>query len=109
MIPGAESVGILELDALIKMPMPDEDLEEEVEKELCQQATARMRAYKRSRGEEVESEVEMYEDLEPLLVQEVELEGDIVMAGPSSTALLELCCPCIILYVFVSMIQWLGP
>ncbi len=43
-----------------------------------------MRAYKQSRGEEVESEVELYEDLEPLLVQEVELEGeDIVMVGPS--------------------------
>ncbi len=28
-----ESVSILELDALIKMPMPDKDPEEEVEKE----------------------------------------------------------------------------
>ncbi len=34
MIPEAESISILELDALIKMPMPKEDLEEEVEKEL---------------------------------------------------------------------------
>ncbi len=43
-----------------------------------------MRAYRWSRGEEVESEVELYEDLEPLLVQEVELEGeDIVMVGLS--------------------------
>ncbi len=45
-----------------------------------------MRAYKWLRGEEVESKVELYEDLEPLLVQEVEVEGeDIVMAGPSGT------------------------
>ncbi len=51
-----------------------------------------MRAYRQFRGEEVESEIEMYEDLEPVLVQEVKLEGvgakgmegeDIVMAGPS--------------------------
>ncbi len=83
MVPGVDSVGIPELDALIKMPMPDEDPEEEAEKELRQQATAHMRVYRQSRGEEVESEVEMYEDLEPLLVQEVELEGDIVIAGPS--------------------------
>ncbi len=34
MIPGVESVGIPELDALIKMPMPEEDLEEEAEREL---------------------------------------------------------------------------
>ncbi len=33
MVPGMESIGVLELDALIKMPMPEEDLEEEVEKE----------------------------------------------------------------------------
>ncbi len=33
MVLGAESVGIPELDALIKMPMPEEDPEEEVEKE----------------------------------------------------------------------------
>ncbi len=47
---------------------------------------AQMRAYKQSRGEEVESEVELYEDLEPLLVQEVELEReDVVMAGLSGT------------------------
>ncbi len=51
-----------------------------------------MRAYKWSRGEEVE--VEMYEDLEPILVQEVKLEGDkekkkevvnIDIVGPSGT------------------------
>ncbi len=76
MVLGVESVSILELDALIKMPMPEEDPEEEVEKKLQQQVMARMRAYKWSKGEEVESEVEMYEDLEPVLVQEVELEGD---------------------------------
>ncbi len=76
MVPGVESVSILELDALIKMPMPEEDPEEEVEKELQQQVIARMRAYKWSKGEEVESKVEMYKDLEPVLVQEVELEGN---------------------------------
>ncbi len=90
-----ESVSIPEFDALIKMPMPDEDLEEKAEKEVWQQAMAQMRAYRRSRGEEVESEVELYEDLEPLLVQEVELEGvkekekegeDVIMAGLSSAA-----------------------
>ncbi len=75
MVPGADSVGIPELDALIKMPMPQEDPEEEAEREVRRQATARMRAYRRFRGEEVESEIEMYEDLEPVLVQEVELEG----------------------------------
>ncbi len=94
MIPGAESVGILELDMLIKMPMPDEDPEEEVEKEIHWQATAHMRAYRWSRGEEVESDAEMYEDLEPLLVQEVELEEnkekrekvvDVDIAGLSGT------------------------
>ncbi|KAK0421775.1 hypothetical protein EV421DRAFT_1746169 [Armillaria borealis] len=72
MVPGAESVGILELDVMIKMPMPAEDPEEEAEKERHRQATARMRAKKREQGEEVESEVEMYEDLELVLVQEVE-------------------------------------
>ncbi len=34
MVSGVESVGILELDALIKMPMPEEDPEEEAEKEV---------------------------------------------------------------------------
>ncbi len=34
MVPGTESVGISELDALFKMPMPNEDLAEEVEKEV---------------------------------------------------------------------------
>ncbi len=34
MVPGMESIGILELDALIKMPMPEEDPEEEAEKEV---------------------------------------------------------------------------
>ncbi len=33
MVPGTESVGIPELDTLIKMPMPEEDPEEEAEKE----------------------------------------------------------------------------
>ncbi|SJL06756.1 uncharacterized protein ARMOST_10098 [Armillaria ostoyae] len=85
MVPGAESIGILDLDAMIKMPMPVEDLEEEVEKECCQQAMARMRAKKCEKGEVVESEMEMYEDLEPVLVQEVEKEKekDVEMAGPS--------------------------
>ncbi len=92
MIPGAESIGIPELDALIKMPIPEENPEEEAEKEVRQQAMAYMRAYRWSRSEEVESEVELYEDLEPLLVQEVELEGnkekgekvvDVDIAGPS--------------------------
>ncbi len=55
---------------------------------------ARMRAYKRSRGEEVGYNGEMYEDLEPVLVQEIGLEGaqekekeveDVDMAGPSGT------------------------
>ncbi len=95
MVPGTDSIGIPELDALIKMPMPQEDLEEEAEKEVRWQATACMRAYRWFRGEEVESEIEMYEDLEPVLVQEVELERvraketegeDIVVAGPSSAA-----------------------
>ncbi len=52
MVPGVDSVGIPELDALIKMPMPDKDLEEEAEKELCRQATVHMRVYRQSRGEE---------------------------------------------------------
>ncbi len=34
MVLGMESVGIPELDALIKMLMPDKDPEEEVEKEV---------------------------------------------------------------------------
>ncbi len=34
MVSGAESISILNLDALIKMPMPELDPEEEVEKEL---------------------------------------------------------------------------
>ncbi len=38
--------------------------------------TAWMRAYKREKSEEMESEVEMYKDLEPVLVQEVELVGE---------------------------------
>ncbi len=71
MVPGTESVSIPELDVLIKMPMPDVDPEEEAEKELRQQATARMRAYNRERGIEVESEGEMYKDLESILVQEL--------------------------------------
>ncbi|KAK0429525.1 hypothetical protein EV421DRAFT_1914619 [Armillaria borealis] len=86
MIPGAESVGIPELDALIKMPIPELNLEEEVEKERCRQAMARLRAEKREKGEVVESEVEMYEDLEPVLVQEVEKgKEDVEMVGPSGT------------------------
>ncbi len=87
MVPGAASIGILELDVLIKMPLPEEDPEEEAEKEVRQQATAHMRAYRRSRGEEVENEIEMYEDLEPLLVQEVELKKgeDVHMVGLSGT------------------------
>ncbi len=96
MVLGTDSIGIPELDALIKMPMPEEDPEEETEKEVRQQATAHMRAYRRFRGEEVESEIEMYEDVELMLVQEVELERveekekegeDIIMAGPSGAAL----------------------
>ncbi|PBK83410.1 hypothetical protein ARMGADRAFT_1089529 [Armillaria gallica] len=86
MIPGAESISIPELDALIKMPMPEENPEEEAEKELRWQATARMRVYKQERGIEVEGEVELYKDLEPMLVEEVERErkvGDVDMAGPS--------------------------
>lgn len=85
MVSGAESVGILELDALIKMPMPEVDPVEEAEKEFCWQATVRMRAYKQSKSE-VESEDEMYEDLKPVLVQEVELEREIEevdLTGPS--------------------------
>ncbi len=58
MVLGMKSIGIPELDALIKMPMSDEDLEEVVEKELHWQVTAHMRVYRWSRGEEVESEVE---------------------------------------------------
>ncbi len=46
MVPGADSVGIPELDALIKMPMPEEDTEEEAEKEVRRQVTAHMRAYR---------------------------------------------------------------
>ncbi len=54
-----------------------------------------MRAYRWSRGEEVESEIEIYEDLELMLVQEVELGGvkekekegeDVIMAGLAGTA-----------------------
>ncbi len=48
MVPGVESVGIPELDALIKMPMPEEDPEEEAEKEVRRQAMARMRVYRQS-------------------------------------------------------------
>ncbi|KAK0421776.1 hypothetical protein EV421DRAFT_1915322 [Armillaria borealis] len=83
MIPGAESIGIPDLDALIKMPMPMEDPEEEAEKECRRQATVKMRARKCEKGEEVESEVEMYEDLEQVLVQE-EVEKDVEMVGLSS-------------------------
>ncbi|KAK0432108.1 hypothetical protein EV421DRAFT_1924530 [Armillaria borealis] len=83
MIPGAESVSIPELDALIKMPMPELDPEEEAEKECHRQATARLRVERREKGEVVESEVEMYEDLEPVLVQGVEKEKGVEMAGPS--------------------------
>ncbi|SJL07240.1 uncharacterized protein ARMOST_10583 [Armillaria ostoyae] len=82
MIPEAESVGIPDLDAMIKMPMPMEDLEEEAEKERRQQATAKMRANQREKGEEVKSEVEMYEDLERVLVHE-EVGKDVEMADPS--------------------------
>ncbi|SJL06762.1 uncharacterized protein ARMOST_10104 [Armillaria ostoyae] len=82
MIPGVESVGIPELDALIKMPMPELDPEEEAEKERRRQATARLRAERCEKGEVVESEGEMYEDLEPVLVQE-EVGKDVEMAGPS--------------------------
>ncbi len=88
MVPGVESVGIPELDALIKMPMPEMNPEEEVEKELQWQATACMRVYRWERGIQVESEVEMYEDLEPILVEEVEKEKeveDVDMAGLSGT------------------------
>ncbi len=88
-VPGTESIGISELDALFKMPMPNEDLEEEVEKEVQWQVIARMRAFKRSRGEEVKDE-EVYEDLEPVLVQEMDGEKeretevvDVNMAGLS--------------------------
>ncbi|PBK62703.1 hypothetical protein ARMSODRAFT_980541 [Armillaria solidipes] len=82
MIPGAESVGIPDLDVMIKMPMPAEDPEEEAEKERRRQAMAKMRANKREKGEAVESEAEMYEDLEQVLVQE-EVGKDVEMAGPS--------------------------
>ncbi|PBK77838.1 hypothetical protein ARMSODRAFT_968131 [Armillaria solidipes] len=86
MIPGAESISIPELDALIKMPMPYLDSEEEVEKERHRQATARLRAERHEKGEVAESEVEMYEDLELVLVQEVEKgKGNVEMADPSST------------------------
>ncbi len=80
MVPGTESVSILELDALIKMPMPDVDPEEEAEKELQWQAMARMRVYNQEKSIE-ESDGELYEDLELILVQEgVE---DVNMVGPS--------------------------
>ncbi|PBK75380.1 hypothetical protein ARMSODRAFT_970050 [Armillaria solidipes] len=84
MIPGVKSVGIPDLDAMIKMLMPMVDPEEEAEKEHHQQAMVKMRAQKCEKGDEVESEVEMYEDLEQILVQE-EVEKDVEMAGPSST------------------------
>lgn len=48
----------------------------------------KMRVYKWERGEEIESEVELYEDLELVLVQEVEKDKDkdnVEMVGPSST------------------------
>ncbi len=47
--------------------------------------TACMRVYRQSRGKEDENEIEMYEDLDPLLVQEVEFEEgeDVHMAHPS--------------------------
>ncbi|SJL12783.1 uncharacterized protein ARMOST_16214 [Armillaria ostoyae] len=66
MIPGAESVGILDLDVMIKMLMPKLDPEEEAEKEHCRQEMAKLRAKKCEKGEAVESEIEMYEDLEPV-------------------------------------------
>ncbi len=89
MVPGVESVGVLELDALIKMPMPEEDPVEEAEKEARRQATAQMRAYKWSKGKEVESKVELYKDLELVLVQEMneeerELGEDVNMVDLSS-------------------------
>ncbi|PBK71419.1 hypothetical protein ARMSODRAFT_973840 [Armillaria solidipes] len=86
MIPGVESVGILDLDAMIKMPMPELDLEEEAEKEHRRQETAKLRAKKHEKSEAVESEIEMYKDLELVLVQEVEIEKkDVEMAGPSGS------------------------
>ena len=76
MVPGVDTIGIPELDALIKMPMPEMDPKEEVEREFQWQVMVRMRAFKWSRGEEVKGEVEMYEDLEPLLVQKMEEEKE---------------------------------
>ncbi len=67
MVPGAESIGIPELDSLIKMPMPNVNSEEKAERELQQQATVRRRAYNQGKGIE-ESDGEMYEDLGPILV-----------------------------------------
>ncbi len=68
------------------MPMPEGNPEEEVEKELWQQVMAQIRVYKQKKGIEVESEVEIYEDLELVLVQEVVQEQENVsMVGPSGT------------------------
>ncbi|SJL08324.1 uncharacterized protein ARMOST_11687 [Armillaria ostoyae] len=90
MILEVKSIGISDLDAMIKMPMPELDLEEEVKKKHHQQMTAKMRAKKHEKDEEVESEVEMYEDLELVLVQEVEKEKekkkDVEMAGLSGAS-----------------------
>lgn len=92
MVPGTESVDILDLDALIKMPIPEVNPEEEVEKELYWQATMQMRAYRWEKDIEVESETKMYEDLEPVLIQKVGIEVEkekevenVNMVGLSST------------------------
>ncbi|PBK92655.1 hypothetical protein ARMGADRAFT_1030891 [Armillaria gallica] len=50
MIPGAESINILDLNPIIKIHMPELYLEEKVEKELQWQAIVRMRAYKVGKG-----------------------------------------------------------
>ncbi len=96
MVLGTDSIGIPELDALIKMPMPDEDPEEEAEKELRWQATARRRAYNRERGIE-ESDGEMYEDLLSILVQEG--VGDVVWRVRPAPRPLEPSCLCTIIYL----------
>ncbi|PBK71394.1 hypothetical protein ARMSODRAFT_973824 [Armillaria solidipes] len=75
-IPRAESVGILDLNMMIKIPMPKLDLEKETEKECHRQATAKIRAKTWEKDEKVESEVEMYKDLELVLVQEMEKEKE---------------------------------
>ncbi len=71
---------------------------------------AQMRAYKQSKGEGVKSEVELYEDLEPVLVQEMnkeerELWGGCEYGGSvQRRGLVILACFCIIFYLYLRIV-----